>query len=91
MDGGIDVEVRSRIIYVGKLWGGMRRMLRCKSPGINANYRLNEGVVVLITFYGAKTWGNGVAERKRLNVMEMRCLRSMCEAIRIDQAEQGVL
>ncbi len=35
--------------------------------------------------YGAETWNMGVAERRRLNVMQMRCLRSMCRVSRMDR------
>ncbi len=52
-------------------------MFKGKSLGMNAKRRLYEGVVVLTELYGAETWNVGAAER-RLNVMEMRCLRSMC-------------
>ncbi len=33
--------------------------------------------------YGAETWNMGAAKRKRLNVMEMRCLRNMCGVTRM--------
>ena len=52
---------------VGKVCGGM-----------SAKRRLYEGIVVLTALYGAETWNMGAAERRRWNVMEMRCLRSMC-------------
>ncbi len=28
--------------------------------------------------YGAESWSGKMAERKRLNVMEIKCLRSIC-------------
>ncbi len=34
---------------------------------------------------GAKTWNMRAAERRRLNVMEMRCLRSMCGVTRMNR------
>ncbi len=37
---------------------------------MNAKRRLYEGVVIPTALYGL--------ERRRLNVMEMRCLRSIC-------------
>ncbi len=43
------------------------------------------GVVVPTALYGAETWNMGAAERKRLNVMEMRYLRSMCGVTLMDQ------
>jgi len=52
---------------------------------MNAKRRLYEGVVVLTDLYGAETWNMGAAERRRLNVMEMRCLRSMYGVTRMDR------
>ncbi len=45
---------------------------------MSAKRRLYEGVVVPGAPYGAKTWSMGALERRRLNVRERRCLRSMC-------------
>ncbi len=56
----------------------MKRVFKCKSLGMSAKRSLYEGVVVPTVLYGAETWNVGAAERKRLNVTEMRCLRSMC-------------
>ncbi len=38
-----------------------------------------------MVLYGAETWNMGAVERKKLNVMEMRCLRSLCGVTRMDQ------
>ncbi len=65
--------------------GGMERAFKCKSLGMSAKKRLYEGVVIPTALYGAETWNMGVAERKRLNVMEMRYLRSMCGVTRMDR------
>ncbi len=51
-------------------------MFKCKSLGMSAKKKLYEGVVVPTALCGAETWNMGAAERKRLNVMEMRYLRS---------------
>ncbi len=55
-------------------------MFKCKSLGM----RLYEGVVVPTVMYGAEIWSMGAAKKRRLNVMEMRCLRSMCGVTRMD-------
>ncbi len=62
----------------------MKRVLQCRSLEMNAKRRLYEGVVVPTALYGAETWNMGAAEW-RLNVMEMRFLRSMCRVTRMDQ------
>ncbi len=44
-------------------------------------------VVVPTALHGAQTWNMGAAERKRLNVMEIRRLRSMCGVTRMDRVK----
>ncbi len=58
----------------------------CSQPAERASHQpgLYEGVVVLMVLYGAETWNMGAAQR-RLNVMEVRCLRSMCAVTQMDQ------
>ncbi len=52
---------------------------------MSAKRKLYEGVVVVpLTLYWAETWNMGTVERKRLNVMEMRCMRNMCGVTRMD-------
>ncbi len=77
VDGGVEGEVKFRMNEVGKVCGGMKRVFKCKSLGMSAERRLYEGVVVPTVLYGAETCNMGAAERKRLNVMEMRYLRSV--------------
>ena len=37
---------------------------------------LYEGVIVPIALYGEEAWGTRSAERNKMNVLEMKCLRS---------------
>ncbi len=60
-------------------------MFKCKSLGLSTKRRLYEGVVVPMALYGAEAWSMGAVERKRLNVMEMKCLRSMCGVTQMDR------
>ncbi len=85
VDGGIEGEVKFGMNEVGNVSGGMKRVFKCTSLGVNAKRRLYEGVVVPTALYGAEIWNMGAAERRRFNVMEMRCLRSMCGATRMDR------
>ena len=39
---------------------------------------LYEEIIVSLAIYGAETWSLREAERKKLDVSEMGCLRSMC-------------
>ena len=35
--------------------------------------------------YGAEAWGMRSAERRKVNVLQMKCLRSLVGALRIDR------
>ncbi len=52
---------------------------------MNAKRRLYEGVVVPTALYGAQTWNVRESERNRLDVFEMRCLRSKVGITRMDR------
>ena len=41
--------------------------------------------MVPTALYAAETWGMKADDKKRLDVMEMRCLRSMCRVTRWDR------
>ena len=84
-DGGVGTEVRVRVKEAGKVLGGLNRLFECKALGMGVKKMLYEGIVVPTALYGAETWNMGVADKKRLNVMEMRCLRSMCGVTRMDR------
>ncbi len=60
-------------------------MFKCRSLGMSVKRRLYEGVGSGTALYGAETWNMEAAEWKRLNVMEPRCLRSMCGVTRMDR------
>ncbi len=58
-----------------KCMGGIKSVLHNIALGMNIKRRLYEGLVPT-TLYGAETW-NVRESQKRLDIFEMRCLRSM--------------
>ena len=44
-----------------------------------------EGVIVPTALYGADAWGMRSAERRKVNVLEIRCLRSLVGVSRMDR------
>ena len=54
--------------------------------GIMAKECLHDGVIVPIALYGAEAWGMRSAERRKVNVFEMKCLRSLVGESRMDSA-----
>ena len=75
--------MKSRINDVEKVLGGMKTVFSCTVMGLNVN-RLYKGVAVPTTIYGGEIWSIAVGE-KRLNVMEVKCLRSMCRVLHMDK------
>ena len=47
--------------------------------GMNAKKCLFQEVIVPTALYGAEAWGMSGAERRKVNVLEMKCLRSLVE------------
>ena len=45
--------------------------------GIKAKKFQYEGVIVPMALHGADAWGMRSAERRKVNVLEMKCLRSL--------------
>ena len=50
-----------------------------------ANKCLYEGVIVPTALHGADAWGMRSAERRKVNVLEMKCLISFVGALRMDR------
>ena len=53
--------------------------------GIKATKCLYEGVIVPTALYGAESWGMRSAERRKVNVLEMKCLTSLVGVSRLDR------
>ena len=67
-----------------RAWGALKSVLSNTGLGINANNCLFEGVIVPTALYGAEAWGMRSAERRKVNVLEMKCLRSLVGVSRMD-------
>ena len=53
--------------------------------GIKAKKCLYEGVIVQTALYEAVAWGMRSVERRKVNVLEMKCLRSLVGVSRMDR------
>ena len=60
-----------------RAWGALKTVLSNRGLGINAKKCLYEGVIVPTALYGAEACGMRSAERRKVNVLEMKCLRSL--------------
>ncbi len=81
----VDVEVGHRVKKASKCMGGMKSVLRIRGLGMNAKRKFYEGVVVPTALYGSDTLNVRKSERNRLDVFEMRCLRSMVGVTRMER------
>ena len=57
--------------------GALNSVPSNRGLGIKAKKCLDEGVIVPMALYGAEAWGMRSAERRKVNVLEMKCLRSL--------------
>ena len=58
------------------IWGALKSVLSNRGLEIKTKKCLYAGVIVPTTLYGAETWGVS-AERRKVNVLDMECLRSL--------------
>ena len=84
-NGGVEEDVRQRLNEGCKVMGVLNGLFKCRALHKAVKKSLYERVVVPTVLYGSETWGLKVNERNRLNVFEMRCLRSMCGVSRLDR------
>ena len=82
-DGGCERDVVHRMNEGYKAWGAQKSVLSNRGLSIKAKKCLYQGVIVPTALYGAETWSMGSAERRRVNVLEMKCLRSMVGVTRM--------
>ena len=76
-DGGCERDVVHSTNEGYRAWGGLKSVLSNRELGIKAKKCLYEGVIVPTALYRAEAWGMRSAERRKVNVLEMKCLRSL--------------
>ena len=76
-DGGCERDVVHRMNEEYRAWGALKSVLSNRGLRIKAKKCIYEGVIVPTALYGAEAWGMRSAERMKVNVLEMKCLRSL--------------
>ena len=56
-----------------RAWGALKSVMSNRGLGIKANKCLYEGLIVPTALYGAEACGMRSAERRKVNVLEMKC------------------
>ena len=79
------MDVVNRMNEGNRAWGALKGVQSNKRLGIQAKKCLYEGVIVPTALYGAEAWGMRSTERRKVNVLEMKCLRSLVEVSRMDR------
>ena len=84
-DRGYERDVAHRMNEWYRAWGALKSVLSNRVLGIKAKRCLYEGVIVPTALYGAEACGMRSAERRKENVLEMKCLRSLVGVSRMDR------
>ena len=83
--GGCGRDVVHRMNERYRAWGALKSVLSNRGLGIKAKKCLYERVIVPTALYGAEAWGMRSAERRKMNVLEIKCLRSLVGVSRMDR------
>ena len=66
------------------MWSAEKCAVPYRGLGIKAKKCLYVKVIPPTALFGAEAWGMRSAERRKVNVFEMKCLRSLVEVSRMD-------
>ena len=84
-DGGMGEEVNHRITEAKKAWGALKDVWKKRHISQEAKVGMYEGIIEPSLLYGCEVWTLKVSERKRMEAVEMNCLRNICGLRRIDR------
>jgi hypothetical protein len=70
-------EMKQRLSEAEKVSGVLRKMCKGEGLSIDSERGMNEGIVASTLLYGSEVWATSAAERRRMEVMEMKCMRAM--------------
>ena len=83
--GGMGEEVNHRITEAKKAWGALKDVWKKRHISREAEVGMYEGIIEPSLLYGCEMWTLKVRERKRIEAVEMNCLRNICGLRRIDR------
>ena len=84
-DTGCVRDVVHRMNEGYRVLGALKSVLRNRGLRIKAKKCQYVGVIVPTVLYGAEPWGMRSAERRKVNVLEMKCLRSFVGMSRMNR------
>ena len=68
-----------------RTWGVLKSVLSNRGLWITAKKSIYERVIVPTASHRAEAWGMRSAERRNVNVLEMKCFRSLVGVSRMDR------
>merc|ERR1712002_182437 len=84
-DSGMDEEVNHRIGEERRAWGALKDVWKKRHISREAKVRMYEGIIEPSLLYGCETRVLKVQDRRRMEAVEMNCLRNICGRRRIDR------
>ena len=84
-NGGCEKDVVNSMNDGYRAWGALESVLSNRGFGIKAKKCLYEGVFVPTALCGAEALGMRSNERRKMNVLEVKCLRSLVGVSRMDR------
>ena len=90
-NGGVEAVVHHRVNEGCKVLGALKGIMKNRGLGKNVKKILYEKVVMPTVMYGSESWGTKASERQKLNVFEMKCLRSMTCISQLDRVRDEVV
>ena len=88
-EGGMEEEVNHRITEARKAWGALKDVWKKRHISNEAKVGMYEGIIEPTLLYGCKTWVMKKRDRKRIEAVEMNCLRNICGVRRIDRVSNA--
>ena len=84
-DGGCERDVVHRMNKWYRGCGALKSVLSNRGLGIKSKKCLYEGVIIPRALYGARERDMRSAERRKVNILDMKCLRSLVGVLRMDR------
>ena len=90
-DGRCERHVVHRMNEEHREWGALKSVLSNGGLGIKAKKCVYGVIIVQTALYGAEAWGMRSAERRKVNVLEIKCLKTLFGVSRMDRVRNEVV
>ena len=77
-NGSMEAEVSHRVGEGARVLGAMKNVWKERTISWRAKMGMFEGIVVPTILYGCEAWAIDRVVRRRVDVLEMKCLRNIC-------------